>query len=90
MKFNMLMCYCIGKTVSSMEEFYLLPVGDRLMQYDALAVNTIVKNKKGEVSSCDIKFCENLRKFNESYLHFTEQARSTCENYDVTDAKTHK
>jgi chloramphenicol O-acetyltransferase type A len=39
----MLLDYCIGKSVSSIEEFYLLPVGDKLIQYDTLAVNTIVK-----------------------------------------------
>ena len=26
-KFNMLMCWCIGKAASQVEEFYLLPVG---------------------------------------------------------------
>ena len=86
MKFNMLMCYCIGKAAAGMEEFYLLPVGGKLMQYDSLAVNTIVKNKAGEVSSCDIRFCDNLRKFNDDYLHLTEKVRSTCENHDITDS----
>ena len=41
-KFNMLLCWCIGKAAASMEDFYLLPVGDKLMQYDRLAVNTVV------------------------------------------------
>ena len=54
LKFNMLMAYCIGKSAAPIKEFYLLPVGDKLIQYDTLAVNTIVKNKLGEVSSCDI------------------------------------
>ena len=26
-KFNMLLCWCIGKAAASMEDFYLLPVG---------------------------------------------------------------
>ena len=56
LKFNMLMDYCIGRAAAGIREFYILPVGDRLMQYDTLAVNTIVKNKDGEVSSCDILF----------------------------------
>ena len=29
MKFNMLMCYCIGKAASDIKEFYLLPEGDK-------------------------------------------------------------
>lgn len=47
LKFNMLLGYCIGKAASSIKEFYLLPVGGKLIQYEAIAVNTIVKNKKG-------------------------------------------
>ena len=31
MKFNMLMCWCIGKAASGIKEFYMLPVGDKLM-----------------------------------------------------------
>lgn len=68
MKFNILMCYCIGKAASGVKEFYLLPVGDKLMQYDSIAVNTIVANKEGEVSSCDIPFCNNLSLFNVSSI----------------------
>ena len=54
MKFNMLLDFCIGKAAVTVKEFYILPVGEKLMRYDRIAVNTIVKNKVGEVSSCDI------------------------------------
>ncbi|MBQ2393305.1 MAG: chloramphenicol acetyltransferase, partial [Alistipes sp.] len=64
LKFNMLMCYCIGKAATTLKEFYLLPVGEKLMQYDSIAVNTIVANNTGEVSSCDIPYSENLAQFN--------------------------
>lgn len=50
LKFNMLMDWCIGKAAADIKEFYLLSVGDKLVQYDALAVNTIVKNRNGEVT----------------------------------------
>ena len=60
LKFNMLMDYCIGKAASPVKEFYLLPVGDKLMRFDTIAVNTIVKNRRGEVSSCDILFTKEL------------------------------
>lgn len=60
MKFNMLLDFCIGKAAASVKEFYLLPVGNKLIQYDKLAVNTIVANKDGEVSSCDIAYTDNL------------------------------
>ena len=64
MKFNMLLDWCIGKAASTVKEFYLLPVGGELVQYDTIAVNTIVKNRTGEVSSCDILFSEDLDVFN--------------------------
>ena len=84
-KFNMLMCYCIGKAASRVKEFYMLPVGDKLMQYDALAVNTIVVNREGEVSSCDIPFEEDLNLFNQQYLQLTSQVAQSCVNHDITD-----
>ncbi len=86
MKFNMLMCYCIGKAASGIKEFYLLPVGDQLMQYDTLAVNTIVANREGEVSSCDIPFCDDLSLFNQHYLQLTTQVADSCVNHDLTDS----
>lgn len=77
LKFNMLMCYCIGKAACRIKEFYLLPVGGKLMQYDSIAVNTIVANKEGEVSSCDIPFSEDLSLFNQNYLQLTQKGVSS-------------
>jgi chloramphenicol O-acetyltransferase type A len=84
LKFNMLMCYCIGKAASGIKEFYLLPVGDKLMQFDTIAVNTIVANRKGEVSSCDLPFSEDLSQFNADYLRLTKQVCECCEDYDLS------
>lgn len=84
-KFNMLMCYCIGKAASKVKEFYMLPVGGKLMQYEALAVNTIVANREGEVSSCDIPFDEDLNRFNRQYLQLTSQVAQSCADYDIAD-----
>lgn len=86
MKFNMLMCFCIGKAASEVKEFYLLPVGDKLMQYDSIAVNTIVANKNGEVSSCDVPFSHNLKTFNDSYLKLTKQVSDSCSNHDLAES----
>jgi len=86
LKFNMLLDYCIGKAAADIEEFYLLPVGKQLIQYDTLAVNTIVKNKEGEVSSCDILYNADLMMFNQEYLKYTAQVAKTCENRDLTDS----
>ena len=85
LKFNMLMCWCIGKAASTIKEFYLLPEGGKLMQFDSLAVNTIVLNKENEVSSCDIPFSEDLSAFNEQYLRLTKEVAETCRNHDLPD-----
>lgn len=86
LKFNMLMCWCIGRAASQVKEFYLLPVGDKLMRYDSIAVNTIVLNRYGEVSSCDIPFSDDLAVFNADYLRLTSQVTDTCENHDIADS----
>ncbi len=86
MKFNMLMCWCIGRAASSVKEFYLLPVGDKLMQYDDIAVNTIVANREGEVSSCDIPFSDDLHRFNRDYLRLTKQVAESCTNHDLPES----
>ena len=85
LKFNMLLCWCIGKAASEIKEFYLLPFGRELLQYDSIAVNTIVKNKTGEVSSCDVPFSNDLAQFSADYLRLTREAAERCENHDLTD-----
>ena len=84
-KFNMLMNYCIGKAAVNIKEFYILPVNDKLMQYDTIAVNTIVKNKNCEVSSCDILFTEQLETYNQQYLEYTSQVAQTCIDRDLSE-----
>lgn len=84
LKFNMLLDFCIGKAAYQVKEFYLLPVGEKLLQYDTLAVNTIVKNKTGEVSSCDIRFQDDLNAFNREYLTYTAQVAQTCQDRDLS------
>lgn len=86
LKFNMLLCWCISKAASQVKEFFMLPVGDRLVRYDSIAVNTIVANKTGEVSSCDIPYSPDVAKFNANYLRLTQRVAETCENHDITDS----
>lgn len=84
-KFNMLLGWCIGKSASSIKEFYLLPVGNKLFQYDSLAVNTIVKNKIGGVSSCDILFTESIDEYNREYLEQTSNVTESCQDRDLSE-----
>ena len=86
MSFNMLLCWCIGKAASKMEEFYLLPENGKLYQYDKLAVNVIVNNKKGGINSCDIPFCEDIKEFQDKYSVLTQSASDSCESSLVDDA----
>ena len=85
LKFNMLLDWCIGKAASGVKEFYILPVGQDLIRYDTIAVNTIVKNCTGEVSSCDILFSEDLEQFNREYLEHTARVAQTCEDRDLSE-----
>lgn len=85
MKFNMLLDYCIGKAAADIKEFYTLPVGDRLIQYDTIAVNTIVKNREGELSSCDILYTEDLEEYNRQYLKYTSWSAEECQDRDLSE-----
>lgn len=86
LKFNMLMCWCIGKAASGIEEFYTLPVGEKLIRYDQLAVNTIVLNREEEVSSCDVPFSADLAQFSRDYLALTNLVRENCQNHDLVNS----
>lgn len=86
LKFNMLLCWCIGMAASGIKEFYMLPVGHSLMRYDTIAVNTIVKNRRGEVSSCDIPFSADLTQFDRDYICLTRHVAESCKNHDLPDS----
>ena len=86
MKFNMLLDYCIGKAAVQIKEFYMLPVGNKLIQFDTIAVNTIVRNSAGELNSCDILFepDTDLETFNQAYLRYTAQSAESCQDRDLS------
>ena len=84
LKFNMLMCYCIGMAASKVKEFYMLPVNAKLIQFDTIAVNTIVANSVGEVSSCDLLFSKDLAQFNSDYLRLTKEVAENCVDHDLS------
>ena len=78
MKFNAILCWCIGKAATQVKEFYLLPEKDKLYRYDSLAINVIVNNCKGGINSCDIPFTEDIVKFVDSYNTLTRQVALEC------------
>lgn len=79
-KLNMLLCWCIGKAASQIEEFYTLPEGGKLFRYDSLAVNVIVNNIKGGINSCDIPFVDDLEQFGSAYTTLTTEVKNTCKS----------
>ena len=84
LKFNMLLCYCITKAAMGIKEFYTLPVGEKLMQYDTIAVSMIVNNRNGDINFCDIPYAEELEEFNRAYLENTSWVCEHCENTDLS------
>ncbi len=83
LKFNMLLCWCIGKAASQIKEFYLLPEQGKLYEYDRMAINVIVDNVKGGLSFCDVAVTDDMEQFNANYLHLTETISQTCK--DILD-----
>ena len=80
LKLNMLLCWCIGKAASQMEEFYLLPAKDKMFQYDKLAINVIVNNIKGGINSCDISYSKDINQFSKDYIALTGHVADSCES----------
>ena len=79
-KFNTLMCWCIGKAATETEELYLLPEGGKLFRYDRMAINVVVRNRKGGINSCDIPYSADLQQFNRDYLELTTQVAEECQS----------
>lgn len=85
-KLNMLMCYCIVVAGNNTPQFRLLPVENKMFEYDKIGVNVIVANKNGGINSCDIPFNENLGEFNDYYLCATERVKASCENHEIENS----
>jgi chloramphenicol O-acetyltransferase type A len=80
MKFNALLCWCIGRSASQIQEFYLLPENGKLFSFDDLAINVIVHNKQGGISSCDIPYDDNITTFCDTYNELTHKVSTTSQS----------
>ena len=83
LKFNMLLCWCIGKAASKIDEFFMLPKNGKLYRYDRMAINMIVENVKGGLSFCDVAVTDDLEQFNANYQLLTKTISETCQ--DILD-----
>lgn len=84
-KLNMLMCYAVVKAASTFKEFYMLPVGDKLMEFDNIAINTIVMTKSGGINTCDIPYSDDIHKFEADYLKLTTLAQTSDKDVVLGD-----
>ncbi|MCX4370638.1 MAG: CatA-like O-acetyltransferase, family 2 [Dysosmobacter sp.] len=83
-KLNLLLCWCVGRAASRVEEFYTLPAGDKLIRYDRLAVDMVTALQGGGISTCDVPFSEDMEQFRRDYLALTARVRETGEPYDLS------
>ena len=86
LKFNMLLCWCIGQAASQIPEFYLLPKDGKLFCFDRLGVNVIVDNEQGGISNCDIPYNDDLRQFSRDYDTLTKEVATTCRDINDDEA----
>ena len=84
-KFNALLCWCIGKAATQSEEFYILPENGKLFQYDCIAVNVILNNIKGGINSCDIPYTDDMKGFLREYDTLTKKVSTECKSTFLED-----
>ncbi|MBO7317458.1 MAG: chloramphenicol acetyltransferase [Bacteroidales bacterium] len=84
-KFNALLCWCIGNAAKQVEEFYTIPEQGKLYRYDHIAINVIVNNCKGGINSCDIPHTESIEQWAQDYNHLTTQAYNQCKSSFLDD-----
>jgi len=85
MKFNMLLCWCIVRAASKIDEFYFLPFRGKLYRYDRLSVDVVVSNIKGGLNFCNVPLTDTLEEFNREYLRLIEYSYRNCENHFLED-----
>ena len=79
LKFNKLLCWCMGRVASRIDEFYLLPKDGKLYKFDRLAINVIVDNAKGGISTCDVPYSDDFQQFSRDYDAITLERSATCQ-----------
>ena len=82
-KLNMLLCWCIGRAAARTPAFFLLPVGGKLMQYDKLALNTVVALDGGGIATCDLPFSPGLARFDHDYRALTGRVRASGQPFEL-------
>lgn len=82
---NLLLCWCIGQAARQTEEFHLLPVGEKLLEYRKVGVSVIVAVRNGGICSCDLPLSDDLPTFAETYQTLTQAAAETGQDHTLAD-----
>lgn len=61
-------------------------MGRELLRYDNLTVNTIVKNRRGQVRFRSRPFVPDPTRFHRDYPRLTREAAENCQNHDLPES----
>ena len=74
MKFNMLLCWLMGKVASKIDVLYTIYEPYRLYKYDKICVNIVVPSSNDCVNLCDVPYNDSLEQFAADYDRITYQS----------------
>lgn len=82
---NAVLCYCIGKTANQIKECHLLVSNEDIIWSDIVNVQTIVKDKEGNLRFCDLPANDNLEDYITTYHSLTKQVMESCTHHFEDD-----
>lgn len=85
LRFNAALCYCIGKAAAADPRFTVVPVGEKLVKYDGVAVDIVGQDKKGDPCTFSVAYREDFADFYADYLASAEKILATGEPIDLSD-----
>lgn len=86
MKMNMLMCYCIVRAAQKVKEFHTLIANKEFIWSDRINVQTILKDKEGQLRFVDLPCTDSLEEFSENYYRIGKEVWEKCEHHLDEDA----
>lgn len=82
---NAALCYCIGKAANQVKECHLLLKGEEIIWSDIVNVQTIVKDKEGQLRFCDLPANDNLEEYVSQYYRLVKEVKEKCDNHFEED-----
>ena len=81
MKMNILMCYCIVKAAQQVKEMHTQVSGKEMIWSDKINVQTILKDKNGQLRFADLPCTDTLEVFADNYYRISKEVWDTCEHH---------